>query len=127
MSSPGGSIFSWAKGLEREMVVAGKFYCPVRTHHLQESIKAQTSRNQFGVYIYMRADARSPRGGASYAKYVHEGTYGPITAKNPRNPMVWEGWGRWAGPWKKWVVQGQGATPFLRAGMRDVLRRHHLV
>jgi hypothetical protein len=113
---PGGMINRKWEDIRRDAEMFAKHYCPVRTHVLQDSITGKVGCNQFAVWANVYA--RAP-----YARYVHDGTYGPIVPR--RAPyMAWYGWGPWArgDKWRFKEVKGQHAKPFLWYGQRDALR-----
>lgn len=116
MNAPGGDVHGWMARIQDDTVVMARFYCPKRTGELSASIRGTIGYNQLGVFVNVYAETH-------YAKYVHEGTTGPIFPRTAPY-LRWVGWGPWAGKiWRRKYVQGQRAQPFLYRAMRRTLRR----
>jgi len=128
LNAPGGEINRFARKITRETEFRAIQYCPTRSRALQRSIRSTVGWNALGVFGVVRA-------GAGHARYVHEGTYGPIVPRVAPY-LRFEGWGPWAagnsGPlgnraWRLKWVKGQRAQPFLTRAMRDVLRFNRIL
>jgi hypothetical protein len=111
----------WASKKAREIEKVAKANVvatgAVRTGALLHGIHA-TRRKQAAGYTTVRVISR-----ANHSAWVHEGTYGPITAKH--GPAMWVPKAKRSRPGAQrvWMtaVRGQKANPFLSDAMYEVL------
>lgn len=109
----------WAAKKAREVEAVAKARViqkkAVRTGRLLAGIHA-ARRKQVGGITTVKVHSS-----ARYSKWVHEGTYGPIHARN--GPAMWVPKFKY-GTLRVWrtEVNGQAANPFLNFAMRKVLR-----
>lgn len=116
MHLPGGDIHRYVDALTDRTVQFAKIGAPKRTWKLTNSIRKE---------IDMRGAAAGRltgrvRADAKYAKYVHEGTTGPITPKNG----LWLSVPAYPGATRtkaKKSVRGQRANPFLEDALRQAM------
>lgn len=131
LNMPGGDIYRWA---ERQITLAewgarqALFAKPptsgawnhIRTGNLARSVRGTTvGSNQRGVNLRLEATA-------DYARYVHEGTYGPITAGGRPMPVGQSQLGYPAFDYLSRKVGGQQGYPFLIIGLDGMLVRNAL-
>ncbi len=127
LHEPGGDIWNWSVGVKDEIVAGAKVICPKRTGQLAESIHGSVGANTLGTFINVSAEA-------SYAGFVHEGTFTPILPRFATY-MKFRGYGPWTGGnatppdgyWRLRSVQGQRAQPFLRDAMDAVFASHGII
>lgn len=111
----------WASKKAREIAVVAKANVvasgAVRTGALLHGIHA-TRRKQVAGHTTVRVISS-----ANHSAWVHEGTYGPIVAKN--GPAMWVPKSKRSAPGAQrvWMtaVRGQHANPFLSDAMYEVL------
>lgn len=120
MFLPGGDVWAWGRNVRIEMLETAIAYAPGRTGYLRTQHRsAETPRGKQNIQITVANDA-------DYARYVHEGTSGPIRSSRPGGmllvrPSPYSHFGRFT-PLPE--VDGQSANPWLRNSMQDVLARH---
>ena len=114
MSAPGGMVFKWAYQRSRKIERLAKAAAPKRTGRLAASISSSYDKVPNGVIMRVSA-------GASYARYVHEGTYGPIVSPRGRKMFLHPAWGGHP-TMHKWAVNGQRPQPFLAEALHVVMR-----
>lgn len=130
MSMDGGMIYRWTARITREIMVEAAMTAPLAKQdwgpghfpgRLKGSHSHNTTGNQYGVF-------GSVKNSAPYAKFVHEGTHTPITAKGKfivdgvaYMKFVIDGT-----PYRREWVQGQASQPWLADAQVAVLARHQI-
>jgi hypothetical protein len=126
---PGGKVFSYARGICKEVAREAKFLAPVRTGRLRNSIDsklgyANQHECEFRVYA-----------GTGHALFVSFGTNGHTVAHGAPPMHLY---GSFPGGWLNTQyarfqgapvrhVDGQIANPYLQTALRAVLVQHGLI
>jgi GNAT superfamily N-acetyltransferase len=114
----GGEINDEAQAITRRILPLARILSPKRTGNLARSHRRQVNQT-LGVYG-VRGSVRAT---ASYARYVHRGTYGPIVARHS-SYMVLRPAYRGFGVSRQTSVRGQRANPWLLEAANRVLLRY---
>ena len=116
---PGGSVFDFVHGVVKDAAHFARGQAPMRTGELMRSIEARrpTANRPYAVEGRVYAHAH-------YARYVHEGTTGPIMAKSGGQLRL-APWGRWPAVYTD-SVSGQAPNPFLARGLGMSMAKHGL-
>lgn len=120
MFLPGGDVWAWGRNVGLEMQVEAIARAPGRTGFLKTQHGfVQTPRGKQNMQVTLYNDA-------DYAKFVHEGTTGPIRSTRPGGMLVVRPapHSHFHRPVPVVSVDGQRANPWLRETMEDVLARH---
>jgi len=115
MFLPGGMCHEWTRDRVRQATALAVGLAPVRSGRLKSGIRTDSEfrpgRRKSGFFI---------RSDAPYTQYVHEGTYGPIVAKN--GAQLWVPKYPHSDKPRQWrdSVRGQAAQPFLANALEVV-------
>jgi hypothetical protein len=114
---PGGDVWSWSRDVARETVGEAILTAPKRTGSLagQHGFN-QTPHGKRGVRWTVFND--SP-----YAKFVHEGTTGPIKSNRPGGLLLVAA-GNGFPTFTAKSVDGQDSNPWMERANQLVLARH---
>ena len=119
MFMPGGDVWAWGRDTGYEINAVARATAPSRTGHLRSAhgmLQVPNGRTQVRTVVYNDAD---------HARYVHDGTVGPIMSTRPGGMMIVDPAPRswFTRPTAVHEVRGQRAQPWLREAMEDVLAR----
>jgi len=122
MNAPGGMVNEYVRHKTETTAIIARGAAPKRTGHLAASIVTRVSISPSAQGTIGTVTAK-----ASYAKFVHEGTRGPIIATHSKRglwvPKVKGGFKR---EWRD-SVRGQAAQPFLSASLEFVMATSRFV
>lgn len=112
---PGGEVYGAVEGVIEDGRDYAKMYAPIRTGRLWRNIRharpAPRGAYQISGYFYANI---------GYARYVNNGTVGPITSKNGKNMHFRGGLGK--GPWvSAESVSGQRPQRFMERGLTTAM------
>ena len=113
MNYPGGQVWHWASQRRAKIERLARVFAPSRSGTLKENIFSEwsgSSRDQVQMEVFAAV---------KYAKWVHEGAYGPIYPKEAAN-LYLPAYGIWSAR-RVPFVEGQFANPFLVRAMRTVM------
>ena len=128
LSLPGGMVYKWQAKLSREVAALARLTAPIAKEdwgpghipgHLRASHKESHGSNALGCFGVVTNTAK-------YARWVHEGTYGPIKARGNYQVfgvaymVFWINGKRY----EKETVNGQRSQPWLAAAQLVVLQAH---
>lgn len=110
----------WIKRKADKIKRTAVMIAPIRSGRLKRSHRVDQNRDALGRFqTGFKISATAP-----HARYVHEGTTGPIRSRsgkmlklpgrNPRRPARW----RSAASTRVWSVKGQRANPWLEVAGR---------
>lgn len=112
---PGGEVYGAVDGVIEDARDYAKMYAPIRTGALWRNIRHASPSNRAGYKIsgYIYANI-------SYARYVNEGTVGPITSKSGKDMHFRTNLGK--GPWvSAKSVSGQRPQRFMERGLTTAM------
>ena len=112
---PGGEVYDAVDGVIEDARDYAKMYAPVRTGALWRNIRhaSPSARSGYKISGYVYANIK-------YARYVNNGTVGPITSKSGKNMHFRGGLGK--GPWvSAESVSGQRPQRFMERGLTTAM------